>query len=195
MITCAPHRAQLPCSHAGVERFKRNVSNLGGLMSDVSLELTEWREEEEGETADVKGQQQGQQQQGGGAAPFRLQTKWRFRCVLDLPWRPVLAAAGGTTHVFDEVCVLEPPDIWLLPGTGRRHHLRCTPPPHTIHRPPTPIFTPTSLPVPSPTSPKSKTRRPGRQGHRALHAAHRGVGRATGRRRAGAAQAVCEDPH
>ncbi len=28
-------------------------------------------------------------------------TKWRFSCILDLPWRPLLAAAGGTTHVID----------------------------------------------------------------------------------------------
>lgn len=32
-----------------------------------------------------------------------LVTKWRFSAILDLPWRPRLAAAGGTTHVFDEV--------------------------------------------------------------------------------------------
>lgn len=29
-----------------------------------------------------------------------LRTNWRFSCVLALPWRPRLAAAGGTTHVF-----------------------------------------------------------------------------------------------
>lgn len=29
-------------------------------------------------------------------------TRWRFSCILDLPWKPLLAAAGGTTHEFDE---------------------------------------------------------------------------------------------
>lgn len=33
-----------------------------------------------------------------------LRTRWRFSATLDLPWRPILAAAGGTTHVFDPVC-------------------------------------------------------------------------------------------
>lgn len=29
-----------------------------------------------------------------------VKTRWRFRCVLGLPWRPSLAAGGGTIHVF-----------------------------------------------------------------------------------------------
>lgn len=33
--------------------------------------------------------------------PFQVLTKWRFSCTLALPWRPLLAAAGGTTHVID----------------------------------------------------------------------------------------------
>lgn len=47
---------------------------------DVQLEITDWQELDD-----------------------RLVTKWRFRCILQLPWRPVLAAAGGTQHVFDPV--------------------------------------------------------------------------------------------
>ena len=34
--------------------------------------------------------------------PQELRTKWKFSATLDLPWKPVLAAAGGTTHVFDQ---------------------------------------------------------------------------------------------
>ena len=30
-----------------------------------------------------------------------VRTRWRFSCILDLPWKPLLAAAGGTVHVFD----------------------------------------------------------------------------------------------
>ena len=31
-----------------------------------------------------------------------VSTKWKFKCVLGLPWRPSLAASGGTKHVFDK---------------------------------------------------------------------------------------------
>lgn len=65
-------------SFKGVDRFKQNVGNLGGMMEDIDLKITNW--EERGD---------------------ELETSWRFSCVLDLPWRPKLAAAGGTTHVFD----------------------------------------------------------------------------------------------
>lgn len=65
-------------SFKGTQRFKQNVGNLGGLMSDIKLDVYEWEE-----------------------GPASLQTKWRFSCILDLPWKPRLAAAGGTTHVLD----------------------------------------------------------------------------------------------
>ncbi len=47
---------------------------------DIKLDLLEWTETDEA-----------------------LQTKWRFSAVLTLPWRPRLAASGGTTHVFSKV--------------------------------------------------------------------------------------------
>ena len=54
---------------------------VGALLRDVRLELTGW---EEGEHS--------------------LQTRWRFSGIVDgLPWRPLLAAAGGTKFVFDKV--------------------------------------------------------------------------------------------
>ena len=65
-------------SFDGVRRFQANVANLGGLMEDIDLKITKWEETDEA-----------------------LETSWRFSCVLALPWRPKLAAAGGTTHVFD----------------------------------------------------------------------------------------------
>ena len=41
-----------------------------------------------------------------------LETKWRVSGVVQLPWKPLLAAAGGTTHVFSKVQAL-----WLrFPG-------------------------------------------------------------------------------
>jgi hypothetical protein len=59
-----------------VERFKKNVSNLGALLSDVDLQITKW---------DV--------------GDSSLEAHWRFSGILNLPWKPRLAAAGSTTHV------------------------------------------------------------------------------------------------
>lgn len=64
----------------GTTRFKENVGNLGGLMSDIKLDVYDF----------VETREEGQ-----------ILTKWRFSCILDLPWRPLLAAAGSTTHVVD----------------------------------------------------------------------------------------------
>lgn len=52
-------------------RWQNNLDNLGSLMQDVSLDVTSWEETD-----------------------ASLKTKWRFRCVLGLPWTPTLAAAG-----------------------------------------------------------------------------------------------------
>lgn len=52
-------------------RAQNNLDNLGSLMQDVGLDVTSWEERE-----------------------ASLKTKWRFRCVLGLPWKPTLAAAG-----------------------------------------------------------------------------------------------------
>lgn len=47
--------------------------------TDIDLTLTDWQEGED-----------------------ELRTKWRFSATLSgLPWKPLLAAAGGTTFVFD----------------------------------------------------------------------------------------------
>lgn len=61
----------------GVDRFKQNVSNLGAYLQDVELEILDWKESED--SVDVK---------------------WRFSCIIDLPWKPKLAAAGSTKHVL-----------------------------------------------------------------------------------------------
>lgn len=64
----------------GVGRFKKNVGNLGGLMEDVKLDVYEFKELEDS-----------------------VQTKWRFSCILSLPWKPRLAAGGSTTHELNQV--------------------------------------------------------------------------------------------
>ena len=65
-------------SFRGVDRFKRNVSNLGAMLSDVDLQILSWEESDDS-----------------------LRTSWRFSGIVDLPWHPRLAAAGSTVHVFD----------------------------------------------------------------------------------------------
>ncbi|KAF8060508.1 hypothetical protein HT031_004684 [Scenedesmus sp. PABB004] len=75
----APRRAACAqVSFRGTERFKKNVSNLGALISDVDLQITRWE-----------------------VAGNTLEAHWRFSAILALPWRPRLAAAGSTTHVID----------------------------------------------------------------------------------------------
>lgn len=66
-------------SFRGRRRFKQNVSNLGSFMEDVNLKILDWQEGED-----------------------QVSTKWRFSCVLGLPWRPILAASGGTDHFFNK---------------------------------------------------------------------------------------------
>lgn len=68
----------------GTDRFKKNVSNLGSSLEEAQTDLNSW-EEDEGEGSSLK-------------------TRWRFSGIVGLlPWRPRLAAAGSTTHVFDPV--------------------------------------------------------------------------------------------
>ena len=48
---------------------------------DIKLDIYDWQEAEN-----------------------QLETKWRVSGIVQLPWKPLLAAAGGTTHVFSQVC-------------------------------------------------------------------------------------------
>ena len=53
-----------------------------------------------------------------------LRTSWRFSAILDLPWRPLLAAAGRTTHKFDPASglVVEHLEEWdVEPGKVGEH--------------------------------------------------------------------------
>ena len=47
---------------------------------DIKLDIYDWKE-----------------------AEGQLETKWRVSGIVQLPWKPLLAAAGGTTHVFSQV--------------------------------------------------------------------------------------------
>ncbi|BBM98600.1 hypothetical protein MPTK1_1g14720 [Marchantia polymorpha subsp. ruderalis] len=66
-------------SFKGLKRFRQNVGNLGSFMEESSLKLTEWQEYED-----------------------RIYARWRFNCVLSLPWRPILAATGSTEYFFNK---------------------------------------------------------------------------------------------
>ena len=73
-------------SFRGVSRFKKNLDNLGSFMNDVSLSIDSFEVNE---------------------AEGVVETQWKFRCRLGLPWRPNLAASGGTKHVFNEKHLME----------------------------------------------------------------------------------------
>eukprot|EP00976_Prorocentrum_cordatum_P033323 678635-Prorocentrum_minimum.AAC.1 len=64
----------------------------------VAVAVTEWEEKED-----------------------TLSASWTFSCILDLPWKPRLAAGGSTTHVFDEAFpafhpLLNDPPVWKWPS-------------------------------------------------------------------------------
>lgn len=65
-------------SFKGTKRFKENVSNLGSFIEDANLKVLDWQDDGD-----------------------KITAKWRFSCVLGLPWRPILAASGNTQHYFD----------------------------------------------------------------------------------------------
>lgn len=84
----------------GTARFKRNVSNLGSSLEEARTDLLSWEAAAEGGE--------------GGGEEGGLRTTWRFSGIVGLlPWRPRLAAAGSTTHVFDPV------SSWNGGGIGR----------------------------------------------------------------------------
>jgi len=52
-----------------------------------------------------------------------VKAKWRFSSILRVPWRPVLAAGGSTTHKFDPDTglvreMLDPPLLATCYGCG-----------------------------------------------------------------------------
>eukprot|EP00243_Klebsormidium_subtile_P004624 TRINITY_DN18773_c0_g1_i1.p1 TRINITY_DN18773_c0_g1~~TRINITY_DN18773_c0_g1_i1.p1 ORF type:complete len:262 (+),score=49.81 TRINITY_DN18773_c0_g1_i1:24-788(+) len=94
-------------SFRGLYRFKRNVSNLGSFMEEVNLTITDWQESEN-----------------------KIAAKWRFRCVLGLPWRPILAASGGTEHYFNPTSkkIVKHVESWdISPADGLRQLIKPNP--------------------------------------------------------------------
>eukprot|EP00899_Mesostigma_viride_P006645 jgi/Mesvir1/15982/Mv08289-RA.1 len=90
-------------SFKGTDRFIRNVSNLGKFMLEANLDITDWEEQAD-----------------------RIAVGWRFRCVLDLPWTPTLAASGQNTYVFgDSGQVVRHIERWnISPVDGLRQLVR-----------------------------------------------------------------------
>ncbi len=56
------------------------MTMLPGYRQDIKLDIYDWQE-----------------------AEGQLDTKWRVSGIVQLPWRPLLATAGGTTHIFSQV--------------------------------------------------------------------------------------------
>ena len=65
-----------------------------------------------------------------------VQTKWKFNALLQLPWKPRLAAAGGTKHVIDKVNQALWSTLFQPSQSPERHVLHCVIGPH--HWPPLP---------------------------------------------------------
>lgn len=64
-----------------LQRFKNNADNFSKFLSDPSLRIVKVSSNMEERTVSVE---------------------WVFKSYLKLPWRPILAAAGETTHYLDE---------------------------------------------------------------------------------------------
>eukprot|EP00245_Coleochaete_scutata_P006593 TRINITY_DN21091_c0_g1_i1.p1 TRINITY_DN21091_c0_g1~~TRINITY_DN21091_c0_g1_i1.p1 ORF type:complete len:261 (+),score=46.92 TRINITY_DN21091_c0_g1_i1:63-845(+) len=86
-------------SFKGVDRFQKNVRNLGNFLEDVKLKIFDWQE--------VEGED-------------KISVRWRFSCTLALPWRPILAASGRNEHYFDKDWrIYRQVEIWdISPADG-----------------------------------------------------------------------------
>ena len=69
-------------NHGTLCCWRPSISAVAACRQDIKLDLYDWQE-----------------------ADGQLETKWRVSGIVQLPWRPLLAAAGGTTHVFSQVCL------------------------------------------------------------------------------------------
>ena len=76
-----------------VNRFKTNVQNLGSLCDDVSIDWNLY-------VSDVDVTNETPPKIDADTAPSSIRSTWRFKATLRLPWRPILAAKGGTEHVL-----------------------------------------------------------------------------------------------
>ena len=101
-------------SFRGLARFKKNLDNLGSFMQDTQLNITKFTEDRWGVTFEILPLRHCflslipnsppphthtlfPENRSGG----KVDTKWSFKCTLNLPWKPNLAASGGTTHIFN----------------------------------------------------------------------------------------------
>ncbi|KAL3701163.1 hypothetical protein R1sor_019185 [Riccia sorocarpa] len=94
-------------SFKGLSRFKQNVGNLGSFMEESTLKLTDWQEYED-----------------------RIFARWRFNCVLSLPWKPILAATGSTEYFFSKESgkIIKHVESWdISPADGVRQLFKPNP--------------------------------------------------------------------
>lgn len=86
-------------------RFKRNADNLGRLVIQPKLKVTSFSVEKKlNENNNVSTNAAGRRNNAVNAAHLYdvVKVGWTFSSKLDLPWKPVLAAAGETTHYLDD---------------------------------------------------------------------------------------------
>ncbi|KAJ7571031.1 hypothetical protein O6H91_01G146000 [Diphasiastrum complanatum] len=94
-------------SFKGLKRFKTNVSNLGSFMEESNLKVLDWQEDED-----------------------KIYARWRFNCVLALPWRPILAATGSTQYYFNKLSgkIYRHVEMWdISPVDGLRQLVKPNP--------------------------------------------------------------------
>ncbi|KAL2650481.1 hypothetical protein R1flu_018609 [Riccia fluitans] len=94
-------------SFKGLKRFKQNVGNLGSFMEESTLKLIDWQEYED-----------------------RIFARWRFNCVLALPWKPILAASGSTEYFFSKESgkIIKHVESWdISPADGVRQLFKPNP--------------------------------------------------------------------
>lgn len=78
-----PERICSAANHVTLCCCQSSMFVVAACRQDIKLDIYDWQE-----------------------ADGQLETKWRVSGIVQLPWRPLLAAAGGTTHVFSQVCVV-----------------------------------------------------------------------------------------
>ena len=92
-------------SFTGLDRFKKNLDNLGGYLEDVTLKLRDFQVENiEKETARVQLLPNDLMEKGYREEEITMvKASWNFKCIVALlPWKPLLACKGSTKHFFDK---------------------------------------------------------------------------------------------
>ena len=92
-------------SFTGLDRFKKNLDNLGGYLEDVTLKLRDFAvESNEIEKTSIEPLPNDLMERGYRNEQITMvKASWNFKCIVTLlPWKPLLACKGSTKHFFDK---------------------------------------------------------------------------------------------